>query len=112
MDDIIKIVKSLEKSGLLIDGATETVKHQIRKQEDGFPWAMMAPMVASLIAPMASSLIQPVASSLINARTGKGVRTAEKGQEGGILPLLGLPLMFKAISGKGYNNMDKMDENF
>ena len=61
---------------------------------------MMAPMVASLIAPMASSLIQPVASSLINARTGKGVRTAEKGQEGGILPLLGLPLMFKAISGK------------
>ena len=28
MDDIIKIVKSPEKSGLLIDGATETVKHE------------------------------------------------------------------------------------
>ena len=27
MDDIIKIAESLEKSGLLIDGATETVKH-------------------------------------------------------------------------------------
>ena len=26
MDDIIKIVKSLENSGLLIDGATELVK--------------------------------------------------------------------------------------
>ena len=31
MDDIIKIVESLEKSGLLIDGATETVQHEIKK---------------------------------------------------------------------------------
>ena len=29
MGDIIKIVKSLQDSGLLIDGATETVKHKI-----------------------------------------------------------------------------------
>ena len=36
MDDIINIVKSLEKSGLLIDGATETVKHEIKKQEGRF----------------------------------------------------------------------------
>ena len=28
MDDIIKIVESLENSGLLIDGAIETVKHE------------------------------------------------------------------------------------
>ena len=31
MDDIIKIVESLEKSGLLIGGATETVQHEIKK---------------------------------------------------------------------------------
>ena len=31
MDDIIKIIESLEKSGLLIDGASETVKHGIKK---------------------------------------------------------------------------------
>ena len=37
---------------------------------------------------MVSSLIQPVVSSLINAISGKGV-------EGGILPLLALPLMMK-----------------
>ena len=35
MDDIIKILKLIEKSGLLIDGATEIVKHQIKKQEVG-----------------------------------------------------------------------------
>ena len=32
MDDIIKIVESLEKSSLLTDGATETVKHEIKKR--------------------------------------------------------------------------------
>ena len=31
------IIESLEKSDLLIDGATKTVKHKIEKQEDEFP---------------------------------------------------------------------------
>ena len=33
MDDIIKIVELLEKSGPLIDGASETVKHKIKKHK-------------------------------------------------------------------------------
>ena len=33
MDDVIKIVRSLENSSLLIDGATETIKHEIKNQE-------------------------------------------------------------------------------
>ena len=32
-DDIIKIVKSLEDSGVLIDGVTEAVKHEIKKNK-------------------------------------------------------------------------------
>ena len=35
MNDIIKIIKSLEDSGVLIDGVTETVKGKIKKQEVG-----------------------------------------------------------------------------
>ena len=35
MDDIIKIVESLEKSVLLIGCATETVKHE-KQQKGGF----------------------------------------------------------------------------
>ena len=35
MGDIIKIINSLEKSGLLIYGVADTVKHKIQKQEDG-----------------------------------------------------------------------------
>ena len=32
MNDIIKIIKSLEDSGVLIDGVTDTVKHEINKK--------------------------------------------------------------------------------
>ena len=35
MDNIIKIVKSLEDLGILIHGVSETTKHEIKKQEDG-----------------------------------------------------------------------------
>ena len=38
MVDIINIVESLEKSGLLIDVATETVKHEIKKECDLFSY--------------------------------------------------------------------------
>ena len=56
IDDIIKIVDSLEKPDLLIDVATVTVK-QNKKQEHGFLGAMMECMAASLIAPMTSLFI-------------------------------------------------------
>ena len=47
MDDIIKIVKSLENSSLLIDGATETIKDEIKHEEGGFLGAVMVPIAAS-----------------------------------------------------------------
>ena len=35
MNDINKIIKSLEVLGALIDGVTETVKHEIKKCKNG-----------------------------------------------------------------------------
>ena len=58
---------------------------------------MMVPMAVSLIAPIASSLIKPVTCSLINNISGKGVMRVGKGQEGGFLPLLALPLIMKVL---------------
>ena len=49
MNDIIKIIKSLEDSIVLIDGITETVKREIKIQEDGFLPVLLANLVASLI---------------------------------------------------------------
>ena len=118
-DDIIIITESLDKLRLLIDGATETVKHKIKKkQEGGFLGTRITPMVASLITPTASSLIQPVASSLINTITGKEVMREGKRKEGGFLLSLAFTLLMKVLGKgvrravRGYNNMDHMDKNF
>ena len=36
IEDIIKVVKSLENSGLLLKGVTETVQNEIKEQKGGF----------------------------------------------------------------------------
>ena len=35
-NDIIKIIKLLKDLGVLVDGVAETVKHEIKKQGQGF----------------------------------------------------------------------------
>ena len=70
MNDTIKIIKSLEGSGVLIDRVTETVKDEIKKQEGGF--------LGALSAPLTTSLAQPVISSVGKGISGKGVRKAGK----------------------------------
>ena len=68
MNDIIKIIKSLEDSGVLIDGVPETLKHEIKKQEGGF--------LGVLLVLSAASLIQPVISSVEKGTKGRAVRRA------------------------------------
>ena len=36
MEDIIKIVKSLEDSGLLLKGVTETVQNEVKEKKEDF----------------------------------------------------------------------------
>ena len=36
MEDIIKIIKSLEDSGLLLKGVTETVKNEVKEKKKEF----------------------------------------------------------------------------
>lgn len=47
-------------------------------------------------------MIQPIASSLINAITGIGVGRTGKIQEGGVVPLLTLPLAMR-VDRRRYN---------
>ena len=49
MDDLIKIVKSLEHSGLLLKGVTETVQHEIKEQKCGFLSMLLGTLGASLL---------------------------------------------------------------
>ena len=71
MNDIIKIIKSLGNSGVLIDGLTETVKHELEKQEGGFLGALFVLLAASLV----QHVISPVAKGI----KGRGVRRAGRG---------------------------------
>ena len=71
MNDIIKIIKSLGNSGVLIDGLTETVKHELEKQEGGFLGALFVLLAASLV----QHVISPVAKGI----KGRGVRGAGRG---------------------------------
>ena len=62
--DIIKIVKSLEESGLLIKGVSETIKIQEEGQEEVFLGMLLGTLVASLLG---------------NLLTGKGTIRADVG---------------------------------
>ena len=65
IEDIIKIVKSLEDSGLLLKGVTETVQNEVKEQKGGFLCMLLGTLGASL---------------LRNLLTGRGVNRAEKGR--------------------------------
>ena len=49
MGDIIKIVKSLEDSGSLLKGVTETVQNEIKEQKRGFLSMLLGTLCASLL---------------------------------------------------------------
>ena len=61
--DIIKIVRSLEDSGLLLEGVTETVQNEIKEQKGGFLSMLLGTLGACLLG---------------NLLTGRGVNRAGK----------------------------------
>ena len=59
IEDLINIVKSLEDSGLLINGVTKSVQNEIKEQKGGFLSMLLGTLGASLLG---------------NLVTGKGVK--------------------------------------
>ena len=68
MDDILKIVKSLENSGLLLKGVSETIQHEVKEQRGGFLSMLLGTLGASLLGDILSKGL-----------TGKGVIRAGEG---------------------------------
>ena len=60
MNDIIKIIKSVEGSSVLIDEVTETVKHKGKNQEGRFRGALLAPLAFSLAKPVILSVVKGI----------------------------------------------------
>ena len=49
ISDIIRIIKSLENSTVLIDEFIETVKHESKNQEDGFLGILLGTLGVSML---------------------------------------------------------------
>ena len=49
MQDLLKVVKSLEDSALLLDGVTEIVKNEVKEQKGGFLSMLLGTLGASLL---------------------------------------------------------------
>ena len=85
IEDIIKIVKSPEDSGLLLKGVTQTVQNEVKEQKRGFLSMILGTLSASLLG---------------NLLTGKGINRAGKG--------IGINRAGEGILRAGYRN-NKMD---
>ena len=66
IEDIIKIVKSLKDSGLLLKGVTKTVQNEVKEQKGGFLSMLLGTLGASLFG---------------NLLAGRGIYRAGKGKE-------------------------------
>ena len=89
MEYILKIVKSLEDSGLLLKRVTETVQNEVKEQKGGFRSMLLGTLGAGL---------------LENLLTGRGVNKAGKSK--------GINRADEGIVRAGYgNNSSKMDFN-
>ena len=49
MDDVLKIVKSLEDSGVLLKGVSETIQNEAKEQRGGFLSMLLGTLGASLL---------------------------------------------------------------
>ena len=64
MEGIIKIVKSIDDSGLLLKGVSETIQNEAKEQKGGFISMLLGTLAASLLG---------------NMLTGKGINRAGEG---------------------------------
>ena len=71
MDDLIKIVKSLKDSGLLLKGVTESVQNEVKEQKVGF--------LSTLLGTLGVRLLESLLAGKRIHRAGEGVVRAGEG---------------------------------
>ena len=70
---IIKIVKSLEDSGLLVEGVTEKVQNEVKEQKEGLFSMLLGRLGASLLGDLLTG------KGIYRAGKGKGINRAGEG---------------------------------
>ena len=94
INGVIKIVKSLEDSGLLLKGVTETVQNEVKEQKGGFLSMLLGTLGASLLGNFLTG------RGAIATSQGRGIYWAGKGK--------GINRAGEGVLRAGYGN-NKMD---
>ena len=76
MGDILKMIKSLEDSGVLLKGVSETIQHEAKEQRGGFLSMLLGTLGASLLG-----------NAFSKSLSGKGVIRAGYGSKGSSLKI-------------------------
>ena len=75
----MKIVKSLEDSGLLIKGVSQTIQHEVKKQKGGFLSMLLGTLGASLLGNMLAG--KEILRAGYGSKIGKGMIRAGYGNK-------------------------------
>ena len=75
MKDIMKIIKALENSGILLKGVSKTIKNETKEQRGGFLSLLLGTLGASLL----GNLLTGGKGSPASRAKGKGIMIAGKG---------------------------------
>ena len=75
MDEILKKVKSLEDSGVLLKGVSETIQHEAKEQRGGF----LSMLLGTLGAPLLGDMLSKCLSGKGVIRAGGGTIRAGEG---------------------------------
>ena len=76
MKDIIKIVKSLEDSGLLLKGVSETIQNEAKEQKVGFLMMLVGTLGASFLGNiLADKVINRAEEGFLRAGYGSSIKS-------------------------------------
>ena len=82
INDIIKIIKSLEDSGLLLKGVTETVQNEVKEQNGGSISMLLGTLGAILLGNLLNgkgAIAKSQGRGIYRAGKGKGISRATEG---------------------------------
>ena len=74
MKDIMKIIKALENSGILLKGVSKTIKNETKEQRDGFLSMLLGTLGASLLGNLVTGK-----GNVVSRAKGKGIMRAGDG---------------------------------
>ena len=78
IEELLKIVKCLEDSGLLLKGVTESVQNEVKEQKEGFLSMLLGTLGASLLGNLLTGKGAFHARKRVNKK-GKGIHRAGEG---------------------------------